>query len=379
MVATKRVLITGVNGFLGQNLRLRLRECNDIEVLTFTHESPLSTLPQLVALSDYVFHLAGVNRPNDAQEFVVGNVDLTRALADALCDERDKKGRQVPVIFASSTQAASNSPYGLSKHAAEEVLLDRVHRCDLLVKIFRLPNVFGKWCKPNYNSAVATFCHNIARELPIQVHDPDAPLTLVYIEDVLESFVGTMNLDRDLFSDVVFDTVTPEYNTTVGIVAELINGFSIGREALRVDAVGKGLVRGLYATYISYLPARKFSYPIVSHADARGTFVEMLKTPDAGQCSFFTAHPGVTRGGHYHHTKTEKFLVIQGEARFRFRHMITGEYHEIVVRGEEPQVVDTIPGWSHDISNIGQIELIVMLWANEVFDPRRPDTVPHAL
>ena len=364
---------------MGKNLRLRLSEHSDIEVLTFTRESPLSALTELVGRADYVFHLAGVNRPDDPQEFISGNADLTRALAEAVCRELENTGKKVPLIFASSTQAMHDNPYGLSKRAAEDALLEGVRSCDIAVKIFRLPNVFGKWCRPNYNSAVATFCHNIARDLPIQVHDPKAPLTLVYIDDVLDTFIGLTDQAEDLVSDGVFGTVAPEYNTTVGAVAGLIQGFRDGREALRVDAVGEGLARALYATYLSYLPAEQFSYPVPSHTDARGTFVEMLKTPDAGQFSFFTAHPGVTRGGHYHHSKSEKFLVIQGKARFRFRHMDSGETHEIDVRGDKPQVVDTVPGWSHDISNIGQTELIVMLWANEVFDPERPDTVAHPL
>lgn len=379
MAVKKRVLITGANGFMGKNLRLRLRECSDIEVVAFTRESPLSALTELVGRADCVFHLAGVNRPDDTQEFVSGNSDLTRDLVEAACQERDRTEKKVPIIFASSTQAMHDNPYGLSKRAAEDALLEGVRGRDIPVKIFRLPNVFGKWCKPNYNSAVATFCHNIARDLPIHIHDPEAPLTLVYIDDVFDTFIGLIDHAEDFGRDGAFGTVTPEYNTTVGAIAGLIQGFRDGREALRVDAVGEGLIRALYATYLSYLPAEHFSYPVPSHTDTRGTFVEMLKTSDAGQLSFFTAHPGVTRGGHYHHTKTEKFLVIQGKARFRFRHMDSGETHEIVVRGEKPQVVDTVPGWSHDISNIGQTELIVMLWANEVFDPQRPDTVAHAL
>lgn len=278
----KRVLITGVNGFVGKNLRLRLSERSDIEVLTFTRECPLSVLTELVGHADFVFHLAGVNRPEDPQEFVAGNADLTRDLAEALCQELDKTGKKVPVIFASSTQAMRDNPYGLSKRAAEDALLESVREWDIPLRIFRLPNVFGKWCKPNYNSAVATFCHNIARDLPIQIHDPEAPLTLVYIDDVLDAFIGLMDLGNDLESDTVFATVMPEYDTTVGAVAVIIQGFRDGREALRVDAVGEGLIRALYATYLSYLPAEQFSYPVPSHTDARGTFVEMLKTPNAG-------------------------------------------------------------------------------------------------
>jgi UDP-2-acetamido-2,6-beta-L-arabino-hexul-4-ose reductase len=250
-------------------------------------------------------------------------------------------------------------------------LLAAARSHQVLVHIFRLPNVYGKWCKPNYNSAVATFCHNIARGLPIQVNAPAAPVTLVYVDDVIERFVQLMDGADVATGPNGFATVAPQYTTTVGEVARQIQAFKDSRATLMTERVGTGFVRALYATYVSYLPVEYFAYTVPQYVDPRGVFVEMLKTPDAGQFSYFTANPGMTRGGHYHHSKTEKFLVIKGQARFKFRHMQTGQAHELVTTGDKPEVVETVPGWTHDI---GTIEMIVMLWANEVFDRARPDT-----
>ena len=419
------VLITGADGFVGQNLQLHLAERADVAVRRFTRANTLAELPALLQGVDWVFHLAGVNRPQDPTEFTTGNADLTQALCDALA----ARGRRVPVVYTSSTQAALDNPYGRSKRAAEDALfaLQRASGCP--VHVFRLPNVFGKWARPHYNSAVATFCHNTARGLPIQVNDPAAPLTLVHVDDVVARFLQLLDgadaastptpslrgaegdaaiqsgaptptaaspastaLDRhglrprdDGVADgagddkPTFDTITPQYTTTVGEVARLIQAFAASRDNLLTERVGTGLVRALYATYVSYLPVESFAYPVPMHGDARGVFVEMLRTPDCGQFSYFTAHPGITRGGHYHHSKTEKFLVIQGQARFKFRHMQTGQVHELVTDGARAQIVETVPGWTHDITNIGPDELVVMLWANEVFDRDKPDTFACAL
>ena len=240
--------------------------------------------------------------------------------------------------------------------------------------MFRLPNVFGKWCKPNYNSVVATFCHNIARDLPIQINNPAAPLTLLYVDDVIGRFYQLLEGADPAVDAEGFATVAPQFTTTVGELARLIQSFRDSRNTLMTERVGTGLVRALYATYVSYLPVASFTYRVPQHGDPRGVFVEMLKTPDCGQFSFFTAHPGITRGGHYHHSKTEKFLVVKGEARFRFRHMQTGETHELVTSGAWAEIVETVPGWTHDITNIGSEEMVVMLWANEVFDRSKTDT-----
>jgi UDP-2-acetamido-2,6-beta-L-arabino-hexul-4-ose reductase len=368
------VLITGANGFVGKNLQLHLAERKDVQVVCFTRDDDVAQLPALLQGVDFVFHLAGVNRPQDPQEFVSGNVDLTRALCQAVGAVADATGKPVPIIYTSSAQAGRDNPYGQSKLGAEEALQAAARSHQLPVHIFRLPNVLGKWCKPNYNSAVATFCHNIARGLPIQVNDPAAPVTLVYVDDVIERFVQLMDgADAAMDADG-FATVVPQYTTTVGELARQIQAFKDSRTTLMTERVGTGLVRALYATYVSYLPVELFTYTVPQHADPRGVFIEMLKTPDAGQFSYFTAHPGITRGGHYHHSKTEKFLVIKGQASFKFRNMQTGQGHELVTTGDKPEVVETVPGWTHDITNIGSDEMIVMLWANEVFDRARPDT-----
>lgn len=368
-----KVLITGANGFVGKNLQLHLAERQDVQVVCFTRSDDVAHLPVLLQGVDFVFHLAGVNRPQDPKEFITGNVDLTQALCHAVCAVA-ATGKRVPIVYTSSTQVGRDNPYGQSKLGAEEALLAACRSHQVPVHILRLPNVFGKWCKPNYNSAVATFCHNTARGLPIQVHDPAAPVTLVYVDDVIERFVQLMDGADAAAGPDGFATVAPQYTTTVSELARQIQAFKDSRATLMTERVGTGLVRALYATYVSYLPVESFAYAVPQYADPRGVFVEMLKTPDAGQFSFFTAHPGITRGGHYHHSKTEKFLVIKGQARFKFRHMQTGQAHELVTAGDQPEIVETVPGWTHDITNIGAIEMIVMLWANEVFDRARPDT-----
>lgn len=369
-----KVLITGANGFVGKNLQLHLVERRDVQVVNFTRSDDVTQLPALLQEVDFVFHLAGINRPQDPAEFVTGNVDLTQTLCQAVCEVAENSGKKIPIVYTSSIQAESDNPYGLSKRGAEVALLDAARSHQVPVHLFRLPNVFGKWCKPNYNSAVATFCHNITRSLPIQINDPSAPVTLVYVDDVIERFVQLMDGANPCVDADGFAIVAPQYSSTVGELARVLHAFRDSRTNLMTERVGTGLVRALYATYVSYLPVELFAYTVTQHADQRGVFVEMLKTPDCGQFSYFTAVPGVTRGGHYHHSKTEKFLVIRGHARFKFRHMQTGETHELLTRGDKAEVVETVPGWTHDITNIGTDEMIVMLWANEVYDRSRPDT-----
>lgn len=368
----RRILITGANGFIGKNIVVRLSELSGYIVTTFVRGDDVSDLPSLIAQADAVIHLAGENRPTDHTAFARVNTGLTSALCDAIRLEYSIKGRYVPLIFASSTQADQNNLYGVSKLTAEVIVRTLASETGNPCMIFRLPGVFGKWCKPNYNSVVATFCHNIARGLSIQINDPAVNLRLVYVDNVINAFL--MALESPSLGCVQVN-VEPEYTISLGELATQIHAFSDCRFSLMTERVGTGFVRALYATYVSYLPNEKFSYEVPQHADSRGVFVEMLRTPDSGQFSFFTAHPGVTRGGHYHHTKTEKFLVIKGEALFRFRHLITNELVEIKTTGSKSQVVDTIPGWSHDITNTGSEEMVVMLWANENFDRKNPDTV----
>jgi UDP-2-acetamido-2,6-beta-L-arabino-hexul-4-ose reductase len=376
-----RALVTGSRGFLGANLVVHLRERPGVTVTEFHRGIPAADLPALVAEADVVFHVAGINRPQDPAEFTSGNVGLTAAVVAAA----EAAGRPIPIVLCSSTQAALENPYGASKRAAEDFLLDYGVARGAACRVYRLPNVFGKWSRPNYNSAVATFCHNVSRGLPIAIHDPSVPLRLVYVDDVCREFLTV--LDEPVGSparppadrEAMRCTVEPVYETTVGDLAATIQGFGRSRETRSVDRVGTGLVRALYATYLSFLPPEDFAYGLTRHIDPRGEFAEVVRTQDSGQFSYFTAHPGVTRGGHYHHTKNEKFLVLRGRARFRFRDIRTGAEHVLETSGDEPRVVETVPGWAHDITNIGSDEMVVMLWANEAFDPARPDTVARQL
>lgn len=363
-----KVLITGVNGFIGKNLRVVLAEQEGFEVLPVSRDTSTSEWGTLLAQADAVVHLAGVNRPQDAAEFAGGNADFTARLCELLRAD----GRAVPVAFASSIQAECDTPYGRSKRAAEQYLIDYAGQTGAGVGIYRLANVFGKWCRPNYNSAVATFCHNIACDLPIHIDNPEAPMQLVYVDDVVTELQRFLSAPGQ---GAAFLQTCPVYATTVGQLAAQIEAFGEVRRSLLTERVGVGLVRALYATYVSYLPPAAFSYGVPQYSDSRGMFVEVLKTRDSGQFSIFSAHPGVTRGGHYHHSKTEKFLVIKGRAHFRFRHILTDERYALDTFGEQPVIVESIPGWVHDITNVGDEEMVVILWANEIFDRERPDTI----
>jgi UDP-2-acetamido-2,6-beta-L-arabino-hexul-4-ose reductase len=371
-LSNSRILVTGANGFIGKNLVVRLKELTNITVSTFVRGDDVALLPQLVSQVDAIVHLAGENRPADVSAFVQVNVGLTLALCDAIEQAFQSFGQHIPLVLASSSQAEHDNSYGRTKLAAEEAVHALAHKTSNPCIIFRLPGVFGKWCKPNYNSVVATFCHNIARDLPIQINDVTANLRLVYVDDVVAALLAALEAPT---TGCVQVQVEPEYTVTLGELANQIRAFGNCRSTLMTERVGTGFARALYATYVSYLPNDKFSYQVTQHSDPRGVFVEMIKTQDSGQFSFFTAHPGITRGEHYHHTKTEKFLVIKGEALFRFRHLLTNELVELRTSGDTPQVVDTIPGWTHNITNVGDDEMVVMLWANENFDREKPDTV----
>lgn len=363
-----RVLVTGADGFIGKNVLIHLRERRGVELVLFTRQHSIDDFPELLEGVDWIFHLAGINRPQNPIEFVSGNIGLT----EQLCAAIKSNGKQVRLVYASSSQAELDNDYGSSKRAAEEALLALHRDTAIPVYIYRLPNVFGKWARPNYNSAVATFCYNLARDLPIKINDPSAVLRLAYIDDVVQSFIDLLE-GVDLKMPYV--EVSPSYQITVGELVDQLKRFKSTRDNLITEPVGTGLVRALYATYVSYLPTECFAYRVPQHNDERGVFVEMLKTPNAGQFSFFTAHPGVSRGGHFHHSKTEKFLVIKGKACFRFHHMLTDEFYELFTSGEQPEVVESIPGWAHDVINVGDDELICMLWANEIYDREKPDTV----
>jgi len=364
---TRRVSVTGANGFIGRNLVLQLQE-RGVEVVKIAHEWTVDRMAVAIEGSEMLYHCAGVNRPLNDKEFVDGNVGMT----DRVCRALKDAGRAIPVIYTSSIQAEGDNAYGKSKRAAEHVILDYGQLTGASCQIYRLPNVFGKWARPDYNSVVATFCDNIINNRTIEIHDSAAPLQLLYIDDVVAEFIE--RLDRPVLGQG-FLGVSPIYSTTVGDLAERLYSFKRSRETLTPGSVGQGLDRALYATYLSYMKPEEFSYDLTVHRDHRGAFAEMLRTEASGQFSFFTARPGVTRGGHYHHTKNEKFLVVHGEARFGFRNVLTDATFEVFVSATTPQVVESVPGWAHEITNISQDTMVVLLWANETFDAQKPDTI----
>jgi len=362
-----RLLLTGGNGFIAKNLISHLAQDNKYEIDLFLRTDSLNDLELKAKKADMVFHLAGVNRPDDVEEYDKGNTDLT----DQLCKYLKKNNRAIPVIFTSSIQATQNNPYGESKIKAEKILRQYSKDTKSRVYIFRLTNVMGKWCKPNYNSVVATFCHNITHDIPVDIHEPDKEIDLVYIDDLVEEFIKIIKGEVSLAE---FYEVKPVYTITLKELAESLYKLKDVRNTLTVEQVGNNFMRALYATYMSYLEESQFSYSIPEYNDERGRFAEIIKTKSSGQFSFFTSLPGITRGNHYHHTKCEKFLVIKGEAEFTFIHILSGKKHKINTNGNTPVIVETIPGWVHDITNIGDTELIVLLWASEIFNRSRPDT-----
>ena len=366
-----KVAVTGSDGFIGRNLMVRLEE-RGFAAAPINRKTTAAELKAIIADCDAVFHLAAANRPSDWRDFEHSNCDFTRSISDAIADA----GRKPLVVFSSSVRAGEPGDYGRTKRISEEILLDLAAKGAATSVILRLPNVFGKWAQPNYNSAIATFCHNLARGLPIAIDDPEAPLSLLYIDDLVDQFLKLLDSPPTVGGLVEPNGV---HRTTVGKVAQFIATVAEGRRDGSVETVGTGLERALYATFIASLPPDEFSYALEPHTDNRGSFTEFLKTPASGQVSLLTAAPGATRGGHYHHSKVEKFVIVQGQAKFRFRNILDGRTHEIDTSGEAPVVVETIPGWTHDITNVGDDVLIGVIWANERFDRERPDTVAMAL
>lgn len=361
------ILVTGANGFIGKNLCFRLTELGYENIIKITRSSTIKDIEDVIDSIDFIYHLAGINRPKDKNEFHSGNVNFTEEILEIL----KTKNKRIPIAFSSSTQAVNDSLYGKTKLLAELAIESHCKSNNSQYFIFRLPNVFGKWSKPNYNSFVSTFCHNIANDIEIKVHDPKSQVELVYIDDVCDEFIALL-IDKNSSG---YMECSSTYHTTVGYVAEQLNLYKQSRETLMIENVGVGLNRALYSTYLSFYNKNQFTYKIKSNKDKRGSFSEFLKTKDSGQISFFTAHPGITRGGHYHHSKNEKFLIVKGEARFRFENIVTSEKYELYINADDLEVVETVPGWSHDITNMGNDEMIVMIWANEIFDKDSPDTI----
>ena len=366
----KTVLVSGAKGFIGKNLIVSLKRTGDVDVIEYDLDSPAGLLEEGLAKAEVIYHLAGVNRPERVEEFTEGNFDLTRQV----CDTLRRLGRAPLLVLSSSSQAAMDNPYGLSKRQAEEAVFDFGREMGASVFVFRLFGVFGKWCRPNYNSVVATFCHNIARDLPIAISDSTREIGLVYVDDVVRAFIGIMDGCLPV-SDGKYCLAEPTYRISLGALAETIQGFRDGRVSLALPDMSGPFLRALYATYISYLPADSFAYALTQRADPRGELAELLKSPHIGQIFVSRTRPGITRGHHYHDTKVEKFVVLDGDAVIRFRHILGGDIIEYPVSGREFRVVDIPPGYTHSIENIGQNDLIVLFWADEIFNPDVPDTV----
>ena len=375
-----RILVTGAKGFVGRNLCAQLRNIRDgkagwyegvavEEVYEYDVDNTLVELEAWCRDADFVFNLAGVNRPKDPAEFMAGNFGFASTLLETL----RRHGNRCPVMVSSSIQAALDNPYGESKRAGEELMFGYAKETEARVLVYRFPNVFGKWCRPNYNSAVATFCNNIANGLPITVNDPNVVLNLVYIDDVVDELIGSLAGKEHRTGNYC---MVPVFHTVVlGDIVNLLYSFRDMRENLEVPDLGDAFTRKLYSTYLSYLPAEGFRYPLKMNMDGRGSFTEIIRTPDRGQFSVNVSKPGITKGEHWHHTKNEKFLVVRGHGLIRMRKVGTEEVVEFEVSGEKLEVVEMIPGYTHSIVNLSDTEeMVTFMWANEAFDPGRPDT-----
>ena len=354
-----RILITGSNGFIGRNLAVSLPEH---ELYLYDIDTDPALLDEYCKNAQFVFHLAGVNRPERPDEFMIGNVDFTALLLNTL----ERHNNVCPIVFSSSIQATLDNPYGHSKLAAETLLKEYGEKTGAPINIYRFPNLFGKWCRPNYNSAIATFCYNIARDLPITVNDPDTKLTVMYVDDVITELLGALHGKTSTL-------ITHE--STLGHVVGLLNEFKNSNKTLSVPDMCDTFTKKLYSTYLSYLPTDRFAYPLKSNVDNRGSFTEILRTKHHGQFSVNILKPGIVKGNHWHHTKVEKFLTVSGEGIVRFRRVDDAEIIEYRVSGDKHEVIDIPPGYTHNIENTGVTDMITFMWASECFDPEHPDTL----
>lgn len=363
-----KVLVTGSNGFIGKNLVAKLNELSKYEIISIDRNSSKEELIDGLLEADFIFHLAGINRPKHEKEFFEGNSGLTGEIVKILKDN----SKNTPIAITSSIQADLDNSYGKSKKLSEEELLMYSATTKAKVFIYRLANVFGKWCRPNYNSAVATFCHNIARGEEVWISDPSKEMTLVYIDDVVRCLISSMEDETALGGYVNVDI---EHKATLGKIVELLNSFVESRNSLMIPNMDDEFTKKLYSTYLSYLPEDKFSYPLKMNVDNRGSFTEFIKTPDRGQVSINISKPGITKGNHYHHTKNEKFLVVSGEGVIQFRKIDSEEVIEYKVSGEKLEVIDIPVGYTHNIINTGTSDMVTIMWCNELFNPKKPDTI----
>jgi len=366
------ILITGAGGFVGRNLVATLHAMGCKDLLLFEKDDTVETLADYCRRAAFVVHLAGINRPKDPSEFYSGNAGLTDTMLRLLAEA----GNQAPVLVTSSIQAALDNDYGKSKKQAEDAIFAHGQATGAPVYVFRMEGVFGKWCRPNYNSVVATFCHNIARGLPIEVRDPAYELPLVYIDDVVSCILDAMQEGKAQRDEEGYCRIHPVHQVTLGHLAELIEGFAQARKgSLEVPCVvPDSFEKKLYSTFLSYLPTDQFAYDLTMHCDDRGSFTEALRTPERGQVSVNISRPGIVKGNHWHHTKNEKFLVVQGEGVIRFRRIDSDEVITYHVSGKKLQVVDIPCGYTHNIENVGSEDMVTVMWANECFDPDHPDT-----
>jgi UDP-2-acetamido-2,6-beta-L-arabino-hexul-4-ose reductase len=369
-VMMKNILVTGAAGFLGKNLYAHLQRREDVAVDTFDLGTPESDLQKFAARADVIFHLAGVNRPEKPEEFETGNAGLTQTLVD-LMQQSDRKPH---VMMSSSIQATLDNPYGQSKRHGEKILERWAKQSGAKLSVFRLTNLFGKWCRPNYNSVTATFCHNIANDLPVQISDPDYVVKLAYIDDVVAAFLKEMEDSPQRDSFLVDPDPIPATTITLGDLVSRIRFFRDMQTTLMIPDMSERFNQQLYATYMSYVPQERWTYFPPVNTDNRGNLAELVKSQSFGQMFVSRTKPGVTRGNHYHHTKIEKFMVISGEAVIRFRHIFGTEVIKFPVKGEDYHIVEIPPGYTHNITNTGDTELITLFWSSEIFNKEQPDT-----
>lgn len=363
-----KILITGSQGFVGKNLIAELGNRGYEDIFEYTKDTEKLLLEEYTKECEFVFHLAGVNRPKEEKEFMEGNFGFTSELLELL----KKNNNKAPVLITSSIQAERDNPYGKSKKAGEDLLFEYSKDIKTEVLVYRLPNLFGKWSRANYNSVVSTFCYNIARNMEIQINDPEADLRLCYIDDVVKEFINAM--EGNPTKDKNFCIVPMVHNVKLGEVAELIKSFKDSRDNLFIPDMKDPFTKKLYSTYLSYLPEDEFSYELKMNVDNRGSFTEFLKSEERGQVSINVSKPGITKGNHWHHTKNEKFLVVSGEGLIQFRKIDSDDIIEYRVSGEKLEVVDIPTGYTHNIINVGDTDLVTVMWANETFDPENPDT-----
>lgn len=377
-----KVLVTGAKGFVGRNLVSQLRNIqsgkaknyalsgNELIIFEYDVDSDPSELDDYCRQADFIFNLAGVNRPLDQSEFMKGNFGFASTLLASL----KRHGNTCPIMISSSTQAALDNPYGASKRAGEQLLFEYSRETGSKVLIYRFPNVFGKWCRPNYNSAIATFCHNITHGLDIQVNDRSVVMNLVYIDDVVNELIAALTGDENRVGE--YCAVPTVHTITLGEIVDLLYTFQSSRVNLTVPNVGNAFEKKLYSTYLSYLPTNQFSYPLKMNVDERGSFTEIIRTLDRGQVSVNISKPHITKGNHWHHTKNEKFVVVSGQGVIRFRKMDEpdAEVIEYLVSGSKIEVVDIPIGYTHNIENLGDTDMVTFMWCNECFDPQNPDT-----